>query len=83
MFDRHNQARQARSEDTDFMAEHGLVYLELAGEIPIFNFLDYSEVEGVAAESQANVVNKLTNLKGIIVSEPVQDIERFLHLLKN
>ena len=54
----------------------------LAYEIPICQELDYSAIEQLSPEFAIDVANRFTNLDRITVSEPVQDIDRFLHLLK-
>ena len=55
----------------------------LADEIPFQDFLFYSAIERIAPELAIDIVNRFSNLSSISVDEPVQDIERFLNLLKN
>lgn len=55
----------------------------LADSIPLFKFLYYSTFEGFAPELAIDILNRLTDLQCICVDRPVQDIERFLDLLKN
>ena len=56
----------------------------LADEIPFsFDFLSYSAIERVDLESTIDLLSRYTNFDTIVVREPVQDIERFLDVLKN
>ena len=55
----------------------------LAEEIPFLEPLTYTEIEHVAPGLEVNVLNKITDLNTVIVAEPVQDIQRFLGVLKN
>ena len=49
--------------------------------IPFCGYLRYDLIERVAPESQLDILNRFVDLKLFIVSEPVQDIDRFLDLL--
>ena len=55
----------------------------LAGEIPFERFLSYSAIEAVSPELAINILNRFTDLIEIHVDSAVQDIERFLGVLKN
>ena len=55
----------------------------LADEIPFYKFRYYSAIERAAAGSEIFVLKRFTDLKEIIVEERVQDVQRFLNLLKN
>ena len=55
----------------------------LAAKIPFFRYLHYSAIEGVHPEVAIDFVNRCTDLSLVIVDRPVQDIERFLDVLKN
>ena len=54
----------------------------LADEVPFGDRIPYA-VEGVVPELAIDVANRFTNLEKMIVSEPVEDIDRFLDFLKN
>ena len=65
-----------------------LVYLaeqpaRLVNEIPFCESLPYEAIERVAPESTINLLNRFTDLREITVNSPVQDIQRFLDLLKS
>ena len=55
----------------------------LADEVPLRDCLYYTAFEIVTPGLEINVLNRFIDLNKIIVSRPVQDIERFLNLLKN
>ena len=55
----------------------------LASEIPFCWRLSYSDLQKVAPGQEINFLNKLITLDQIIVSQPIQDIERFLTILKH
>ena len=57
----------------------------LADEIPIWTGLPYTVPEGVAPESELNLLNRFTDLSMIVTDSSirVQDVQRFLDLLKN
>ena len=55
----------------------------LADEIPLYSSLDYSVIEAVAPGLEVDVLKRFTDLKMIRVARPVQNIQRFLDLLKN
>ena len=55
----------------------------LADVIPFCDTLYYEHIECVALESAINILNRFVDLNKIIVDNPVQDIQRFLDLLKN
>ena len=70
--------------------EDTLVYLiknpsRLADEIPIRFDLPYAAPEGVVPGSEINIFSRFTDLKMISANSriPVQDVQRFLDLLKN
>ena len=54
----------------------------LADEIPFVDILYYTQIEPVAPELQANLLKLFTDLNGMIVDDRMQNIERFLELLK-
>ena len=53
----------------------------LADEIPFLSILYYPE--GVATDLAINIANRLVDLKELMLSRPVQDIESFLDFLKS
>ena len=55
----------------------------LASEIPFYTILEYSKIEPFVARLQTTVLNRLTDLSSIHISEPIQDIQRFLDFLKS
>lgn len=55
----------------------------LANEIPLQEDLRYSAIERVAPELAINVLGRLTDLEKVAVGAPVQDVQRFLDLLKS
>ena len=55
----------------------------LADQIPFYDFLRYSAIEGVPLGLEVNVLKKFIDLKSVEVDHPVQNIQRFLDLLKN
>ena len=56
----------------------------LADEIPFFSSLHYSKIEElVAPDLEVDFLKRFTDLNEIVVLNPVQDIQRFLDLLKN
>ena len=55
----------------------------LADVIPFYKELDYSGIERVTPELEVDVLRRFTELNKLIVDCPVQDIQRFLDLLKN
>lgn len=61
----------------DYLAENSS---RLAGEIPLQDFLFY---EAIKPELEMNALGKLTDLNQFYVRRPVQDIQRFLDILKN
>ena len=68
----------------DNQSRHYLVENQsrLANEIPLYWHLDYRDIEGVDPALQISYVKRLTDLKKLFVSKPVQDVQRFLDLLK-
>ena len=55
----------------------------LADEIPFWSYLNYcTAIEHLSAESQAAILDRLTDLGGLCIDRPVQDIECFLRFLK-
>ena len=44
---------------------------------------DYAKIECVGSGSEIAALNRFTNLSKIVVESPVQDVQRFLDLLKN
>ena len=55
----------------------------LADQIPLYDYLYYSEIERIEPGLEINALRKFTDLSLIIVNDSVQDIERFLDLLKD
>ena len=55
----------------------------LADKIPLLSSLDYTAIERVAPELAINVVSRFTDLDQIQVTQPVQDVQRFLDFLQN
>ena len=55
----------------------------LADEMPFRDFLDYAHIECVDPEVAIDLVNRFTRLRHVCVNNPVEDIDRFLRLLKN
>ena len=55
----------------------------LADEIPFFKALDYKKIQSIAPGSAVDLLKRFTDLREITVSRPVQDVQRFLDLLKN
>lgn len=56
---------------------------KLADQIPFWYWIYYKPIELVSLETAFNVVNRLTDLKRMIMEgPPVQDIDRFLGFLK-
>ena len=55
----------------------------LADEIPLCQYLYYTAIERVAPELQASLMKRFTDLEEIVVDKPVQDVQRFLDILKN
>ena len=55
----------------------------LADEIPFYHSLPYSVIESVAPGLVVDLLKRFTHLNVVEVSRPVQDIERFLNLIKN
>ena len=55
----------------------------LADEIPFYRTLHYTVIERVAPGSEFNVLSRLTHLHLVLVLNPVQNVQRFLDMLKN
>ena len=55
----------------------------LAAEMPFCESLPYDAVERVSAETEMNIVKRMTGLSEIRIDRPVQNVQRFLGLLKN
>ena len=55
----------------------------LADQIPFSKWLDYPEIEPVAAKTEMSLLKRFTNLNRIEIRAPVENAERFLNLLKN
>ena len=55
----------------------------LADEIPFYSSLYYSDIERVAPGLEVDLLKRFTDLKEVTIDRPVQDIQRFLDLLKN
>ena len=51
--------------------------------IPFYRYLSYSYIEGVAPGLEVNLLKRFIHLNFVEIYLPVQDIELFLHLLKN
>ena len=67
--------------DDEVFAQFSESSSRLADVIPFCGYLRYDLIERVAPESQLDILNRFVDLKLFIVSEPVQDIDRFLDLL--
>lgn len=59
-------------------------HTKLANEIhvPLSTFLFYHSIESVAPELAVNILERFIDLVSVFVSRPVQDIQRFLEVLK-
>ena len=73
---------------TDDFSDGYFAYLaenqsRLADEIPFKKLLTYTAIERVEPGLEMHILNKLTDLHRIDVAQPVQDVQRFLGLLKN
>ena len=55
----------------------------LAEEIPFYQDLHYSIIERVASGLEVELLKRFTHLTAVTIARPIQDIERFLDLLKN
>ena len=55
----------------------------LADEIHFYRYLRFSNIEGVAPGLEVDLLKRFTDLNAIMVTSPVQNIDRFLDLLKN
>ena len=55
----------------------------LADEIPFYLSLDYSAVERVDPELEVDLLKRFTDLIELRIDSPIQNIQRFLNLLKN
>ena len=55
----------------------------LADQIPLQSYIYYSGIEGVAPGLEVDLLKRFTDFNKITVDRPVEDIERFLNLLKN
>ena len=62
------------------LAEHPS---RLTKEIPFLNSIPYPAIERIDPEVAIDLLSKFTDLDRITVDRPIQDIERFLDLLKN
>ena len=72
----------------DYLSKESLIYLaenlsRLADEIPFYGELRYSDIEAVAPGLEVDLLKRFTNLNKMTVNHSVQDIERFLDILKN
>lgn len=56
---------------------------KLAGEIPFCNDLNYGKTERLPREAELSLLRRFTDLDQLNVRSFVEDIERFLDLLKN
>ena len=63
-----------------YLAEHRT---RLAEEIRYIWSLYYSSIERLPAALEIDLLSKFTDLDRILVNKPVQDVDRFLKLLKN
>ena len=54
-----------------------------ADRIPFYSFLDYSDIARVAPEFEVDLLRRFTELNQVKVDCPVQDVQRYLDLLKN
>ena len=71
-----------------YLSGESIVFLSenrsrLADEIPFDSFLRYSAIEGVPLGLDVDLLKRFTDLNEVRVDCPVEDIERFLDLLKN
>ena len=55
----------------------------LADEIPFYGFLRYEAIEDVASGLEVEILKRFTRLFDIRVTDTVQDVQRFLNVLKN
>ena len=55
----------------------------LADQILFYHFVFFSDIEAVASDLEVDLLKRCTDLDMVIAYSPVQDIERFLDLLKN
>lgn len=55
----------------------------LVDEIPLFSVLEYWHIERVALEKAVCLLKRFTDLREILVHQPVPNAQRFLDLLKN
>lgn len=58
-------------------------YSTLAGELPLYQHLDYSEIEPAFSRVPTEFWARLTNLEKIYVNKPVRNVEHFLSFLRN
>ena len=73
---------------SDDLSRESLVCLaenrsRLADEIPFYRSLYYSHIERVASGLEVDLLKRFTDVNFLLVNCPVQDIQRFLDLLKN
>ena len=54
-----------------------------ADQIPFYSYLHYSDIKGVAPGLVADLLKLFTDLNEVEVQSRVEDIERFLNILKN
>ena len=55
----------------------------LADQIPCYRSLEYLNIQNVIPGTEIDLLKRCTRLKGLTVYSPVEDVERFLNLLKN
>ena len=77
----HSLTYQNNMDTYIYLAENASIS-RLAGEMPFFDLLSYEAIEAVTSESAIDL-NRFPDLYRITVKKPVQDIERFLDVLKN
>ena len=67
-------------ENIAYMAKNPLIF---ADEIPLYKHLYYDVIERIPLELQANILSKFTDLREIVVDNPVQETQCFLDLLQS
>ena len=73
---------------SDFFSQEIFAYLvasepRLADEMPLYQCLRYQTIEGVAPGLAIDLLNRFTDLHQIELNKPVQDVQRFLDILKS
>ena len=84
----HDPAINALPHSLDFLREEWLVCLaenrpRMANEISFYNFLFYEEIKKLVPDLQVDLVKRCPDLNKVTVYNPIENIQRFLNLLKN